>query len=56
MLNKISIAVGIDIHPPLYMYDLNTIKYITSNYLLYSTGNSTQYPIMTYMSKESQKE
>ena len=23
--------------------------------LLYSTGNSTQYPIMTYMGKESKK-
>ena len=32
------------------------IKYITNKYLLYSTGNSTQYSVMAYMGKESTKE
>ena len=29
------------------------IKQITNKNLLYSTGNSTQYSVMTYMGKES---
>ena len=32
------------------------IKQVTNNNLLYSTGNSTQYSVMTYMEKESGKE
>ena len=42
--------IGIDIYTPLY------IKQITNKNLLYSTGNSTQYCVMTYMGKESKKE
>ena len=38
------------------MYTLLYIKYITNKNLLYSTGNSTQYSIMTYMGKEPKKE
>ena len=32
------------------------IKQINSKDLLYNTGNSTQYSVMTYMGKESKKE
>ena len=42
--------VGTDIYTLLY------IKWITNKDLLYSTGNSTQYSVMTYMGKESKKE
>ena len=42
--------IEIDIHTLLY------IKQITHKDLLYSTGNSTHYPVMTYMGKESKKE
>ena len=42
--------IGIDIYTRLY------IKQITNQNLLYSTGNSTQYSVMTYMGKESKKE
>ena len=42
--------IGIDIHTLLY------IKQLTKKDLLYSTGNSTQYSVMTYMGKESNKE
>ena len=42
--------IGIDIHIILY------IKYITNKDLLYSTGNSTRYSVMTYMGKDSKKE
>ena len=38
------------IYTPLY------IKQITNKDLLYSTGNCTQYPVMTYMRKVSEKE
>ena len=41
---------GIDIYTLLY------IKQIINKDLLNSTGNSTQYSIMTYMGKESKKE
>ena len=37
----------IDRYTPLY------VKQITNKYLLYSTGNSIQYSIMTYMGTES---
>ena len=39
-----------DIHTLLY------IKQIANKDLLYGTGNSTQYSVMTYMGKESKKE
>ena len=42
--------MGIDIYIPLY------IKQITHKGLLYGTGNSTQYSVMTCMGKESEKE
>ena len=42
--------IGIDIYTLLY------IKYITNKDLLYGTGNSTQYSVMTYIRKESKKE
>ena len=31
------------------------IKYIINKDLLYSTGNSTQYSVITYMGRESEK-
>ena len=43
-------VTGIDIYTRLY------IKSITNRNLLYSTGNSTQYSVMTYMGIESKKE
>ena len=45
----ISWEIGIDIYTLLY------IKQITNKNLLYSTGNSTQYSVMTYMGKESKR-
>ena len=42
--------IGTDIYTLLY------IKQITNKHLLYSTGNSTQYSVMTYMGKESKNE
>ena len=42
--------IGNDIYTLLY------IKQITNKDLLYNTGNSTQYSVMTYMGKESKKE
>ena len=47
---KISWKIRIDIYTLLY------IKQITNKDLLYSTGNSTQYSVMTYMGKEPKKE
>ena len=41
---------GINIHTLLYR------KQIINKDLLYSTGNSTQYSVITYMEKESEKE
>ena len=38
---------GIDVYTLLY------ITHITNKDLLYSTGNSTEYSVMTYMGKES---
>ena len=42
--------MGIDIYTLLYT------KQITNKDLLYSTGNSTQYSVMTSMEKEFKKE
>ena len=36
-------------------YTLLCVKQITSKSLLYGTGNSAQYCLMTYMGKESKK-
>ena len=41
--------IGID------RYTLQYIKYITIKDLLYSTGNSTHYSVMTYREEESEK-
>ena len=35
---------------------LQVLPYITSKNLLYSTGNSTQYSVMTYIEIKSKKE
>ena len=45
----LSQEIGIDIDT------LLDIKQITNKDLLYSTGNATQYSVMTYMGKESEK-
>ena len=42
--------IGIDI------YTLSYIKQITNENLLYSTGNSSQYSVMTYVGKEAKNE
>ena len=42
--------IGIDIYTSLY------IKQITNKDLLYHTGNSTQYSVITDMGKESEEE
>ena len=46
----INCEIGTDICTLLY------IKSITNKNLLYSTGNSTQYSVMTYMGIECKKE
>ena len=38
------------------MYILLCIKQIINKDLLYNTGNSTQYSVITYMGKKSEKE
>ena len=38
------------------IYTLIYIKQVIDKDLLYSTGNSTQYSVITYMGKESEKE
>ena len=43
-------VVGTDIHILLY------IKWITNKNLLYGTGNSTQYSVMTCVGKQSIKQ
>ena len=47
---RINWETGIEIYTILY------IKQIANKDLLYSTGNSTQYSVMTYMGKESKKD
>ena len=47
---RINWEIGTDIYTLLY------IKQITNKDLLNSTGNSTQYSVMTYIGKESKKE
>ena len=42
--------IGIDLYTLLY------IKQITDKDLVYSIGNSTQYSVITYMGRESEKE
>ena len=38
------------------LYTLLSIKQVTSKDLSYSTGNSTQYSVMTYKAIDSKKE
>ena len=38
------------------IYALTYRKYIVNKELLYGTGNSTQYSVITYMGKESENE
>ena len=47
---RINWEIGTDVYTLLY------VKQITNKDLLYSIGNSTQYSVMTYMGKESEKE
>ena len=47
---EINLEFGINIHTLLY------IKLISNKDLLYSKGNSTQYSVITYIGKESEKE
>ena len=37
----------------MHMYSLLYVKWITNKDLLYSTGNSVQYSVITYNGKES---
>ena len=48
-MGGINWEIGIDIYTLLYT------KQITNKGLLRSTGNSTQYSVMTYTGKESKK-
>ena len=47
---EINWEIGIDIYTLLYT------KQVTNKDLLYSTGNSTQYSVMSYMEKNLKKE
>ena len=47
---------GINWETEIDKYTLLCIKWITNKDLLYSTGNSSQYSVMTYMGKESKEE
>ena len=46
---------GISQETRINIYTLLCIKQITNKNLLYSTGNSTQYSVMTYMEKNLKK-
>ena len=50
MAQGINEEVGTSIYTPIY------IKFVINKDLLYSTGNSTQHSLITYMGKESEKE
>ena len=54
--NMTELEVGINWKFGIDIYTLLYIKQITNKDLLYSTGNSTQYFIITYKGKESEKE
>ena len=47
---------GINQELGIKIYTLLYIKWIIKKDLLYSTGNSTQYSVITYIRKESEKE
>ena len=46
-------AGGINQELGMNIYTLPYIRWITNNSLLYITGNSAQYSVITYMRKES---
>ena len=56
MVTKGEKRVGINWKVEIDIYTLIQIKWITNKDLLYSTGNSTEYPAMTYMGIESKRE
>ena len=47
---------GVNQETGINTYTLPYIKQIANKDLVYSTGNSTQYSVITYMGKESEKE
>ena len=47
---------GIDWEIGIDIYTLLCVKQVTNKDLLYSTGNSAQHSVMTYMGEESKKE
>ena len=48
------VGVGINQGLGINVYTLLYIWQITNNDLLYCMGNATQYPVITYMRKESE--
>ena len=55
-MSKLEQPRGINWEIGINIYTLLYIEQITNKNLPYSTGNSTQYSVMTYMEKESRKE
>ena len=55
MFTRVERGPGINWEIRTDVYTLLYIKQITNNDLLYSTGNATQYSVMTYLGKESKK-
>ena len=51
-----SLGEGITQELGLNKHTLLCVRQITNKDLLYSAGNSTQYPVTTYMTKESMEE
>ena len=47
---------GINQEPGMNIHTLLYLRQITNKDLLHSTGNSTQYPLITAVRKESKKE
>ena len=54
-LQKVKHDGGINWELGINIHTLMSIEYVTKQDLLYSTGNSTQYAVITYMRKESEK-
>ena len=55
MVTKGEKTGGINLEFEINRYRLLYTKQINNKYLLYSTGNSTQYSVITYNGKESVK-
>ena len=47
---------GINLEVRIDIYTLIHMEWISNKNLLYSTGKSTQYSVVTYMGKEPEKE